>query len=370
VTDAAAAPYAQREGNHTPLLVGRGVHKRYGTVHAVRGVDFALSADRYVTLLGPSGCGKTTILRMIGGFETVTGGAIELDGQPLLDTPPSQRPVNTVFQSYALFPHLSVAENVAFGLTLRRRGRTETAERVSQALQMVRMESMGERRPRELSGGQQQRVALARAIINRPRLLLLDEPLSALDRKMRKEMQIELKDLQRRLGLAFLHVTHDQEEAFALSDLIIVMNHGVIEQQGDPETIYRRPANAYVADFIGGSNLVEGQVVERAAGAATLETPFGRAHAPCAPGVAAGRRASLCLRPEQLVIGREGSLGGIVRHTVFQGADWLVEVAAGSAVLRVRCSDEAAPAIGGAVSLGYEPSKAWIADGALARDVD
>ena len=168
-----------------------------------------------MTLLGPSGCGKTTILRMIGGFETVTAGVIALDGRPLLDTPPSRRPVNTVFQSYALFPHLNVAENVAFGLALRL-PRTEIAERVAEALQMVRMESMGERRPRELSGGQQQRVALARAIINRPRLLLLDEPLSALDRKMRKEMQIELKDLQRRLGLAFLHVTHDQEEAFAL----------------------------------------------------------------------------------------------------------------------------------------------------------
>jgi ABC-type Fe3+/spermidine/putrescine transport system ATPase subunit len=368
VISATVSPPADGEGNNAPLLVGRGVHKRYGAVHAVRGVDFALSADRYVTLLGPSGCGKTTILRMIGGFETVTAGAIELDGRPLLDTPPSQRPVNTVFQSYALFPHLSVAENVAFGLTLRRLGRADVAARVSQALQMVRMEAMGERRPWELSGGQQQRVALARAIVNRPRLLLLDEPLSALDRKMRKEMQIELKDLQRRLGLAFLHVTHDQEEAFALSDSIIVMNHGVIEQQGDPETIYRRPANAYVADFIGGSNLVDGVVTQCAAGAAVLETPFGPAHAPCAPGVAVGRRASLCLRPEQLVIGAHGTFGGTVRHTVFQGADWLVEVAAGSAALRVRCPDEEPPAVGSAVSLGYEPAKAWIADGALARD--
>ena len=233
---------------------------------------------------------------------------------------------------------------------------------------MVRMDSMGERRPRELSGGQQQRVALARAIVNRPRLLLLDEPLSALDRKMRKEMQIELKDLQRRLGLAFLHVTHDQEEAFALSDSIIVMNHGVIEQEGDPETIYRRPANAYVADFIGGSNLVDGMVATCAGGLATLETSFGVAQAPCAPGVAIGRRASLCLRPEQLVIGAHGTLRGTVRHTVFQGADWLVEVAAGSGVLRVRCPDEESPAVGSAVALGYEPAKAWIADGALAQD--
>ena len=352
-----------------PLLVGRGVHKRFGAVHAVRGVDFGLAADRYVTLLGPSGCGKTTILRLIGGFETVTAGAIELDGRSLIDTPASQRPVNTVFQSYALFPHLSVAENVAFGITLRRFSRAQVTEQVSQALQMVRMESMGERRPRELSGGQQQRVALARAIVNRPRLLLLDEPLSALDRKMRKEMQIELKDLQRRLGLAFLHVTHDQEEAFALSDTIIVMNHGVIEQQGDPESIYRRPANAYVADFIGGSNLVEGKVLDCSAGVATLETPFGRAHAPCAAGVAVGERASLCLRPEQLIIGAkgDGGFGGIVRHAVFQGADWFVEVAAGSAVLRVRYPLEEPPAVGSPVSVGYEPAKAWIVAGALSE---
>ena len=368
MTEAEAPPSVPEEGRQTLLLVGRGIHKRFDAVHAVRGVDFSLSANRYVTLLGPSGCGKTTILRMIGGFETITAGVIELDGRPLGDTPPSQRPVNTVFQSYALFPHLNVAENVAFSLTLRRHSRREVAERVSHALQMVRMESMGERRPRELSGGQQQRVALARAIVNRPRLLLLDEPLSALDRKMRKEMQIELKDLQRRLGLAFLHVTHDQEEAFALSDSIMVMNHGVIEQEGDPETIYRRPANAYVADFIGGSNLVDGKVVDCAAGAATLETAFGSAHAPCAPRVSVGRPASLCLRPEQLVIGVDGSLHGIVRHTVFQGADWLVEVVAGSAVLRVRCPDEEPPGIGSAVSLGYESAKAWIADGALAQD--
>ncbi len=367
MTDAAASPSALGEGSQIPLLVGRGIHKRFESVHAVRGVDFTLSANRYVTLLGPSGCGKTTILRMIGGFETVTAGVIELDGRPLGDTPPSRRPVNTVFQSYALFPHLNVAENVAFGLSLRRLRRSEVAERVSQALQMVRMDSMGGRRPRELSGGQQQRVALARAIVNRPRLLLLDEPLSALDRKMRKEMQIELKDLQRGLGLAFLHVTHDQEEAFALSDSIIVMNHGVIEQEGDPETIYRRPANAYVADFIGGSNLVDGKVAACAAGVATLETAFGPAYAPHAPGVTVGRRASLCLRSEQLVIGADGNLRGLVRHTVFQGADWLVEVAAGSAVLRVRCPDEDPPAVGSAVSLGYDPAKAWIADGALAQ---
>jgi spermidine/putrescine transport system ATP-binding protein len=354
VTFATLAPPPHRGGAAPALLVGRGLHKRFGAVHAVRGVDFSLSSDRYVTLLGPSGCGKTTILRMIGGFETATAGVIELDGAQLLDTPPSRRPVNTVFQSYALFPHLNVTENVAFGLKLRRLQRGEVDRRVAGALQMVRMEAMGERWPRELSGGQQQRVALARAIVNQPRLLLLDEP-------------IELKALQRRLGIAFLHVTHDQHEAFALSDWIIVMNHGVIEQQGDPETIYRRPANAYVADFIGGSNLIAGRVIDCASGVATLETPFGQARAPCAPAVAAGQTASLCLRPEQLVIGG-GGFGGAVSLTVFQGADWLVEIAAGPARLQVRCSDEEPPAVGSKVSVGYDPTKAWIVAGALAQD--
>jgi len=368
VISAAPAPLTRAEGEGRPLLVGRGLHKRFGPVHAVRGVDFSLWPDRYVTLLGPSGCGKTTILRMIGGFETVTAGAIELDGRPLLDTPPSRRPVNTVFQTYALFPHLNVTGNVAFGLTLRGLARAEVGKRVAGALQMVRMETMGERLPRELSGGQQQRVALARAIVNRPRLLLLDEPLSALDRKMRKQMQIELKALQRRLGIAFLHVTHDQQEAFALSDRIIVMNHGVIEQQGDPETIYRRPANAYVADFIGGSNLIAGTTIERAADFATVETPFGQARAPCAPDVAVGRPASLCLRPEQLLIGAGVGFGGVVSLTVFQGADWLVEVAAGSGRLQVRCSGDEPPVMGSTVSVGYDPNKAWIVAGALVQD--
>jgi spermidine/putrescine transport system ATP-binding protein len=368
VISPAAAALTHAEGEGAPLLVARGLHKRFGPVQAVRGVDFSLWPDRYVTLLGPSGCGKTTILRMIGGFESVTAGAIELDGQPLLDAPPSRRPVNTVFQTYALFPHLSVTGNVAFGLAVRGLARAEVTKRVASALQMVRMETMGDRLPRELSGGQQQRIALARALVNQPRLLLLDEPLSALDRKMRKQMQIELKALQRRLGIAFLHVTHDQQEAFALSDWIIVMNHGVIEQQGDPETIYRRPANAYVADFIGGSNLIPGMTIERAEGFATLETPFGQARAPCAPDVAVGLPASLCLRPEQLLIGTSGGFGGVVSLTVFQGADWLVEVTAGSAQLQARCSSDQPPVMGSTVSVDYDPNRAWIVAGALAQD--
>ncbi|WP_421723793.1 ABC transporter ATP-binding protein [Bauldia sp.] len=351
--------------NHKPLLVARGVHKFYNKVHAVRGVDFSLLPDRYVTLLGPSGCGKTTILRMIGGFETVSDGVIELDGADLENVPASRRPINTVFQSYALFPHLDVTENVAFGLSLRRLPKAEISAQVTAALRMVHMETMASRRPQELSGGQQQRVALARAIINQPRLLLLDEPLSALDRKMRKEMQIELKDLQRRLGMAFLHVTHDQGEAFALSDWIIVMNNGVIEQQGDPETIYRRPANAYVADFIGGSNLIAGTVTECANGVAVINTAFGRVRTACAPEVAVGRPASLCLRPEVLTLGGDEAIEGTVSHTVFEGSHWLVEATAGGSTLQLRLSDDAPPAVGSSIEVGYDRARAWIVDRTL-----
>ena len=249
-------------GGGQVLLRGQAVHKNYGTVQAVRGVDFEIAANSYVTLLGPSGCGKTSLLRMIGGFEEISSGSLELDGRSLAAVPASRRPINTVFQNYALFPHLSVEENVGFGLAYRNLSAVEQAAKVESALAMVQMTQMSKRRPRQLSGGQQQRVALARAIVNEPRLLLLDEPLSALDRRMRKDMQIELKDLQRRLGMTFLHVTHDQEEAFALSDRIIVMNHGLIEQQGTPSEIYRRPASAYVAEFT--RNVARAKVVRAA----------------------------------------------------------------------------------------------------------
>ncbi len=354
------------EGAARPLLTAHGLRKTYGGIEAVRGVDFALAPNSYVTLLGPSGCGKTTILRMIGGFEAVSAGALELDGQSLIDMPAYRRPVNTVFQSYALFPHLTVAENVAFGLRLQRVPRAEVAERLQRALHMVRLSDLADRHPRHISGGQQQRVALARAIVNEPKILLLDEPLSALDRKMRKEMQIELKDLQRRLGLTFLHVTHDQEEAFALSDWIIVMRQGVIEQQGRPDDIYRHPENAYVADFIGGANLIAGTVTARDGACATLATPFGPVVAPCARSVAAGRGAALCLRPEQLSLAGAGGgrLGGTVTHVVFQGAAWLVEVTAGEARIQVHCRDETPPEPGAAVGLDYDPARAWIASAA------
>ena len=320
----------------------------------MRGVDFDLPRNGFVTILGPSGCGKTTILRMIGGFETVSEGSLEMDGSSLLGQLPNRRPINTVFQNYALFPHLSVFDNVAFGLKLRRLAPEEIARRVGDALAKVDMGSMLERFPNQLSGGQQQRVALARAFINEPRLLLLDEPLGALDLKMRRHMQVELKNLQRRLGMTFLYVTHDQEEAFALSDWIIVMDHGRIEQQDTPEGIYYRPDNVFVADFIGGANLIPGRVTDLQDGHATLDTALGRISGSAAPGLAKGETASACIRMEKVrcVAGTSRpTVRGTVRHVVFQGNSKVLEVAVDSHLLRVRVDDALRVTVGDSAEL-------------------
>ncbi|MFO1349836.1 MAG: ABC transporter ATP-binding protein [Gammaproteobacteria bacterium] len=318
--------------------------KQYGGVAAVRGVDFDLGRNRFVTILGPSGCGKTTILRMIGGFESVSGGTLLLEGSSLTGVPPSRRPVNTVFQNYALFPHLRVFDNVAFGLRLKRLESGEVTRRVNDALATVRMEAFAERYPFQLSGGQQQRVALARAFVNQPRLLLLDEPLGALDLKMRRQLQIELKDLQRRLGMTFLYVTHDQEEAFALSDWIIVMNDGLIEQQGSGAAIYHEPDNAFVADFIGAANLIAGRVERLQDDTAVVATPLGPIAGRAAPGLAVGEPAAVCIRTEQTPLGAEAARFSPhqiaqVRHVIFQGDAYLVEVEAQSVTLRSRVKD-------------------------------
>ncbi|SNT28183.1 ABC transporter ATP-binding protein [Tropicimonas sediminicola] len=342
-----------------PLLEAKGLYKSYGEVDAVSGVDFALDGNSYVTLLGPSGCGKTSILRMIGGFEEITSGALTLDGARLDEIPAARRPINTVFQSYALFPHLSVLDNVAFGLSYRGIPRSRIRPTALEALKTVRMEAMADRRPRQLSGGQQQRVALARAIVNEPRLLLLDEPLSALDRRMRKDMQIELKDLQRRLGMTFLHVTHDQEEAFALSDRIIVMRNGRIEQQGRPDHIYARPNTAYVADFIGGAVCVPGEVVDRQAVDVILDTALGRFQIPGAPPLTAGMAAVLCLRPENLSLASDG-LPARVTHCVYRGSDWIVECESAGQLLQATALDTPPPP-GSDVKLSFDPARAWAA---------
>lgn len=238
----------------------RKVFKVYNGDPAVRGVDFNIHRGEFFSILGPSGCGKTTTLRLIAGFESPSAGEVLIQGQMMTQVPPYRRPVNTVFQSYALFNHLTVRENIAFGLRLKRRGRAEVEDRVNEALKLVKMDSFASRFPAQLSGGQQQRVALARALVNRPAVLLLDEPLGALDLKLRKEMQLELSSLHRELGLTFVMVTHDQEEALSLSDRIAVMNHGKVEQIDTPSRIYEQPQTAFVAQFIGDTNLFSGKI--------------------------------------------------------------------------------------------------------------
>ncbi len=290
----------------TPDIELRGLVKRFGELVAVAGIDLEVRPGEFLALLGPSGCGKTTTLRVIAGFEEPTEGEVLIGGRSVLGDPPHKREVNTLFQHYALFPHLSVADNVAYGLKQRKVSRGERLRTAAEALELVHMAGFEQRRPAELSGGQQQRVALARAIVMEPRVLLLDEPLSALDRKLRKEMQIELKRIQEDIGMTFVIVTHDQEEAMALADRVAVMNRGSIEQLDQPHTIYDRPDSAFVAGFIGEMNYLEGTL--RNNGRLTADcgdgvvVPIGRALSEAEPGA----RVKVGVRPEQLTARRDG----------------------------------------------------------------
>ena len=364
-------PAASNPSLASTLLEARGLTKNYGSFRAVHGVDFDIPDNCFVTILGPSGCGKTTILRMIGGFESITAGSLTLLGEPLMDVMPYERPVNTVFQNYALFPHLRVADNVAFGLKLRKLGREEVEKRVAGALETVQMQSMAKRYPVQLSGGQQQRVALARAFINEPKLLLLDEPLGALDLKMRRHMQVELKDLQQRLAMSFLYVTHDQEEAFALSDIIIVMNEGRIEQTGTPEEIYHSPLNAYIADFIGGANLLPGTVQSLSARGdkATIATALGTVEAQCSAAVRMGEGASLCIRAEDFQTRELSSSADVVTfdatvaHIIFQGSMKLVEMYAGEQKLSAKLDHDVEARTGEPISLAVPINRCSIVHG-------
>ncbi|RJG12073.1 ABC transporter ATP-binding protein [Pseudomonas cavernicola] len=291
----------------------RHVVKRYGAVAAVNGLSFKVRRGSFHSFLGSSGCGKTTTLRMIAGFEQPSEGEVLLAGQPMVGVPAYQRPVNMVFQSYALFPHLSVLENIAYGLRYRssRPGRAEQRRLAEQALEMVRLSGFGERKPHELSGGQQQRVALARALVNQPTVLLLDEPLAALDRKLRKEMQSELLRLQREVGITFVLVTHDQEEALSMSDSISIMQDGLIIQTASPEQLYETPASRYVADFIGESNLFDGTVRRIEGDRVVLQTAQGLELAspstPSGPPLKASEAGCIAVRPEQISIGAESA---------------------------------------------------------------
>ena len=307
------------------------VTKRFGDTEVVKSLDLLVEKGEFLTFLGPSGCGKTTTLRMIGGFEQPTSGTILLAGKEVGDLPPYKRDVNTVFQSYALFPHMTVAENVAYGLEQKRLPKAEIQRKVAEVLAMVRMDSFSKRRPRELSGGQQQRVAVARAIVNNPAVLLLDEPLGALDLKLRKEMQVELKQLHRRLGITFIYVTHDQEEALTMSDRIAVMNAGRIDQIDSPVEIYCRPRTRFVADFVGETNLLTGKSLPGGTSLSLAATPV--PITPTAP-LPEGTEAHLSIRPEMVTVristsepssdttSKQASLTGTVEETIFVGSVW------------------------------------------------
>jgi spermidine/putrescine transport system ATP-binding protein len=305
-----------------PCVVLDSVTKRFGELTAVDAIDLDIAEGEFFTMLGPSGCGKTTTLRMIAGFEEVTDGRLAIDDVDMQGIPPHKRPTNTVFQSYALFPHLSVKENVAFGLRRKGVDKSEIDRRVREELERVGLAAEANRRPAQLSGGMQQRVALARALVNLPRVLLLDEPLGALDLKLRKGLQVELKKIQREVGITFVYVTHDQEEALTMSDRIAVMNQGGIEQIGDPEEVYDRPSTTFVAGFIGVSNLMPG-TVRKSGRNGEVELDSGVQVSTEVDGFTPGDRCHAVVRPEKLTIGSEvrgqPSIEGLVESSLYLG---------------------------------------------------
>ena len=313
--DSSAARGGQRAGADPSIAVSlRNLVKEFvdtrsrSVVRAVNDVTLDIREGEFFALLGPSGCGKTTTLRSIGGFEEPTSGEILLRGKPVQGIPPFHRPVNTVFQAYALFPHMSVLQNVMFGLKMARVDRADARERAEEALAMVQLPQVADRKPSQLSGGQQQRVALARALVNRPAVLLLDEPLGALDLKLRKAMQFELKQLQQQVGITFIYVTHDQEEALTMADRIAVMNEGRVLQVGRPDDIYERPETRFVADFIGETNFVSGRLVRRGEDLGTVELPSGRTIQAVVrdDDLSDGDAATVAIRPEKLDVVRVG----------------------------------------------------------------
>lgn len=353
----------------------RSLTKHYGAFHAVRELDLDVPRGSFFALLGPSGCGKTTTLRMVAGLETPSSGRITLAGNDITFAKPYQRPVNTVFQNYALFPHLDIFENVAFGL--RRRKKKNVEDEVRQMLDLVELGTQARKKPQQLSGGQQQRVALARALINSPEVLLLDEPLGALDLKLRRSMQIEIKRIQTEVGLTFIHVTHDQEEAMTMADTVAVMNAGEIEQMGAPAELYENPRSTFVANFLGQSNLIEGTVKSRSADVVTVDMhgvdvsiPTERAHAP-------GDRGWIGIRPEKVLIGDVGAEldapgntipGGVVTDVSFVGVStqYLVRMPWGQElqVFSQNTGRTRIFAVNDQVELSWRPEYAFLLDAA------
>ena len=334
------------------FLVLDGLTKRFGEYAAVDKLSLVVKKGEFVSLLGPSGCGKTTTLQMIAGFHVPTSGAITLEGRNLVAITPAQRGLGIVFQSYALFPHMTAAENVAFGLEMQRVARAEREERVRQTLALVGLAAFADRYPRRMSGGQQQRVALARALVIRPRILLLDEPLSNLDAKLREEMQIELRQIQRTLGTTTLLVTHDQSEAMALSDRIVVMNQGRVEQIAKPHEAYERPATAFVANFLGKTNMLQATVEGEGEG---RRVAIGDGTWPAGP----GRGLMLAtIRPEKIAFAdgdARYALSGTVKTRIFQGNHWLYQIVTPAGLVTVirQNTGEAAPSEGATVRITW-----------------
>ena len=341
----------------------RNVEKWYGNNHVVKDMNLEIEEGEFLTLLGPSGCGKTTTLRMIAGFEDATEGSIEVQGVRVEEKEPFQRDVNTVFQNYSLFPHMTVYDNVAYGPTIRKMPKDEIRRRVTEMLELVQMANYEKRKPEALSGGQKQRIAIARALINNPRVLLLDEPLGALDLKLRKQMQIELKRLQKKLGITFVYVTHDQEEAMTMSDRIAVMRDGVILQMGAPMEIYERPATRFVADFIGESNVLEGRVTGVKEGMLSVETPAGGVQC-WGQGFGVGDALCVAIRPEYLRVSREPvdgfSLPATVKDFIYMGAliKTSLDLKNGQEVKLSRLEADSSLREGEAVHLWWEAEKA------------
>jgi spermidine/putrescine ABC transporter ATP-binding subunit len=350
----------------TPVVEVIGITKRFGKVIALHEVTFSVYRGEFLTLLGPSGCGKTTLLRIIAGFEVPTEGRVLLAGRDVTALPPEKRPLNMVFQRYALFPHLTVAENVAFGLRLRHVAEAQVRERVAQALALVRLEGFEERLPHQVSGGQAQRVALARALINQPEVLLLDEPLSALDRKIRLQMQDELRQIQAKVGTTFVYVTHDQDEAMAMSTRVVLLRDGVITQIDTPLALYQAPASEFAANFIGDANLLEGSVIE--SGGSLAVAWCGLVLGGLAlPGRAPGETVQLMVRPEAIRLVEPspgpaaGCAEGVLERSSFYGFYWIHRVRVGGQLLVVREMGATAPPSPGArVHLAIDAARAVV----------
>lgn len=341
------------------------VDKSFDDERVVKKLNLDVEEGEFLTMLGPSGCGKTTTLRMIAGFEVPTSGQIFLEGEDVDDKKPNERNVNTVFQNYALFPHMNVFDNIAFGLVEKKVKKDEIRRRVEEMIKLVQLDGMEKRMPAQMSGGQKQRVAIARALVNRPKVLLLDEPLGALDLKLRKQMQGELKALQRRLGITFIYVTHDQEEALTMSDRIAVMNRGRLEQVGTPEEVYNHPETKFVADFIGESNIIEGYIENMTDDSIEVTMESGKAviHE---TGYRMEEMVYLCIRPENLKISTEAKEGfrfrGQVREHIFIGSTnkTMIEMPNGQMLKAVTPAEDELIPVGTAVNVFWNPGKAVV----------